>query len=85
MCGEECEKGEVHSNFECLAFQQASYQVDTQQANDSIEKLLGVTERGTGEIFNDIKSYRQHIEGGGFSPYCFISTIRCMLMKGKLF
>jgi hypothetical protein len=85
MCGEKCEKGEIHSNFECLAFQQCGYQVDTLQANDSIEKLLGVTERGNGEIFKDIKSYRQHIEGGGFSPYCFISTIRCMLMKGKVF
>ena len=85
MCGEECEKGEIHSNLECLAFQQAGYQVDTQPANDSIEKFLGVTERGNGEIFKDIKSYRQHIEGGGFSPYCYISTIRCMLMKGNAF
>ena len=84
MCGEKCENGELHSKYECLAFQQAKYQVDTKESNDLIENLLGVTERGSGEIFKDIKSYRQHIEGGGFSPYCFISTLRCILMKGKI-
>ena len=44
MCGEKCENGELHSKYECLAFQQAKYQVDTKESNDLIENLLGVTE-----------------------------------------
>ena len=82
MCGEECENGELHSNNECLVFQKAGYKVDTDEANEAIENLIGEQERGTGEIFKDIKSYRAHIESGGFSPYCFISTLRCIMMKG---
>ena len=57
MCGEECQNGELHSKYECLAFQQANYQVDTKESNNSMEKLLGVTEKGSGEIFKDVKSY----------------------------
>ena len=82
MCGEECENGELHSKNECLVFQQAGYKVDTKEANDAVGKLIGEKEKGNGEIFKDVKSYRSHIESGGFSPYCFISTIRCIMMKG---
>ena len=83
MCGEACEKGLLHSNYECLAFQEVGYKVDSNDANEAVGKVLGEKEKGNGEIFRDIKSYRSHIEGGGFSPYCFISTLRCILMKGK--
>ena len=83
MCGVACEKGSLHSNYECLAFQEAGYKVDSKEANESVGNYLGEEEMGNGEIFRDIKSYRSHIEGGGFSPYCFISTLRCILMKGK--
>ena len=82
MCGEECENGELHSKNECLVFQQAGYKVDTKEANDAVGKFIGDKEKGNGEIFKDVKSYRSHIESGGFSPYCFISTIRCIMMKG---
>ena len=83
MCGEACEKGLLHSNYECLAFQEVGYKVDSNDANEAVGKVLGEKEKGNGEIFRNIKSYRAHIEGGGFSPYCFISTLRCILMKGK--
>ena len=83
MCGEACESGDIHSKYECFAFQKAGYKVDTQTANDTVERILGKEDRGNGEIFKDVESYRRHIESGGFSPYCFISTLRALMMKGK--
>ena len=83
MCGEACEKGNLHSKYECLLFQEAGYKVDTEDTNTAIQKALGDKDRGKGEIFKDISSYRKHIQEGGFSPYCYISTIRCIMMKGK--
>ena len=84
MCGKACENGDIHSNYECLAFQKANYKIDTQETNDAVAQLLGVTEKENEEIFKDVMSYRRHIEGGGFSPYCFISTLRCLMMKGNV-
>ena len=82
MCGEACEKGNIHSKYECLLFQEAGHKVDTEITNAAIQEALGEEERGKGEIFKDINSYRTHIKEGGFSPYCYISTIRCIMMKG---
>ena len=68
--------------YECLLFQEAGHKVDTEITNAAIQEALGEEERGNGEIFKDINSYRTHIKEGGFSPYCYISTIRCIMMKG---
>ena len=84
MCGEACEKGNIHSKYECLLFQEAGHKVDTEITNAAIQEALGEEERGKGEIFKDINSYRTHIKEGGFSPYCYISTIRCIMMKGNI-
>ena len=79
-----CENGNLHSKYECLLFQEAGYKVDTEDTNAAIQEALGDKERGKGEIFKDISSYRKHIQEGGFSPYCYISTIRCIMMKGNI-
>ena len=84
MCGEACENGDIHSKYECVAFQEAGYKVDTQDTNDAVGQVLGDKEKGNEEIFKDVMSYRRHIEVGGFSPYCFISTLRCLMMKGNI-
>ena len=84
MCGEACENGSLHSKYECSLFQEAGYKVDTEETNRVIQEALGDKERGRGEIFKDISSYRKHIQEGGLSPYCYISTIRCIMMKGKI-
>ena len=84
LCGEACENGNLHSKYECLLFQEAGYKVDTEDTNAAIQEALGDKERGKGEIFKDISSYRKHIQEGGFSPYCYISTIRCIMMKGNI-
>ena len=84
MCGEACENGSLHSKYECSLFQEAGYKVDTEETNRAIQEALGDKERGKGEIFKDISSYRKHIQEGGLSPYCYISTIRCIMMKGKI-
>ena len=84
MCGEKCENGELHSNYECVAFQEAGYRIDTEDSNNTIGTLIDNKEETTGDIFKNVMSYRKHIEEGGFSPYCFISTLRCILMKGKI-
>ena len=84
MCGEACENGNLHSKYECSLFQEAGHKVDTEITNAAIQEALGEEERGKGEIFKDINSYRTHIKEGGFSPYCYISTIRCIMMKGNI-
>ena len=83
MCGEDCENGDLHSKYECAAFQNAGYKVDSKESNEKVGKLIGDSDEVSGEIFKDVQSYRNYIEAGGFSPYCFISTLRCIMMKGK--
>ena len=84
MCGEACENGSLHSKYECSLFQEAGYKVDTEETNRAIQEALGDKERGKGEIFKDISSYRKHIQEGGLSPYCYISTIRCIMIRGNI-
>ena len=75
--------GYIHSKYECVAFQEAGYKVDTDTTNDTVERILGREYSGSGEIFADVESYRRYLQAGGFSPYSFISTLRALMIKGK--
>ena len=64
MCGKACENGDIHSNYECLAFQKANYKIDTQETNDVVAQLLRVTEKENEEIQSQVPDLTNHFQQG---------------------